>query len=411
MQMSLLARTSEPEALYAARVRADTLALLFRQSFPAVFLSFGIAAVMCWTLWGRIESTALLGWLAALLIGGLVRLALFLRYFRVMPDADAILAWERPYVVTLMLSSLTWGLGALWLMPAGAAVEQGVVLFFLVGMAGGALGTYSAHRTITIGALLSILLPCTVWLFFQPGRIALGMALAGAMFIVGAYRATQVLATAMQSRLQMGYQLKDAHTHAETLARTDALTGIHNRRAFHELGDQALHLCQRAARPASALLIDIDHFKQINDRHGHSAGDAVLKHVAGLLAAQFRRSDVCGRIGGEEFAVLLAGSDGQAAAVAAEKFRLAVADATIVWQTETLRATVSIGIATGGDGLEALLHQADLAMYQAKAGGRNRVVDLTLPSHPHPESTMCAHPQSGAHAKEHSATPPSVNAG
>ena len=373
MQLSFSAFPAEPGSAYAARVRADTLALLFHQSYPAVFLSFGIAAVMCWTLWGRIESAALLGWLAALLVSGLVRLAMFLRYFRVKPDAEAILAWERPYAATLMLSALTWGLGAVWLMPPGAAVEQGVVLFFLVGMAGGALGTYSAHRAITIGALLSVLLPCTIWLFFQPGRIALGMALAGAIFIVGAYRATKVLALAMQSRLQMGYELKDAHAHAEKLARIDALTGIHNRRAFNELGDQTLHLCQRDARPASALLIDIDHFKQINDRHGHSAGDAVLTHVAGLLAAQFRKSDVCGRIGGEEFAVLLAGSDSQAAAVAAEKFRLSVADAAIVWRTETLRATVSIGIAADGHELEALLHQADLAMYQAKAAGRNRI--------------------------------------
>jgi diguanylate cyclase (GGDEF)-like protein len=373
MQLSFSALPAEPGSAYAARARADTLALLFHQSYPAVFLSFGIAAVMCWTLWGRIETTALLGWLAALLASGMVRLAMFLRYFRVKPDAEAILAWERPYVATLMLSSLTWGLGAVWLMPAGAAVEQGVVLFFLVGMAGGALGTYSAHRAITIGALLSVLLPCTVWLFFQPGRIALGMALAGAIFIVGASRATKVLALAMQSRLQMGYELKDAHTHAENLARIDALTGIHNRRAFIELGTQTLHLCQRDARPVSALLIDIDHFKQINDRHGHSAGDAVLTHVAGLLAAQFRKSDVCGRIGGEEFAVLLAGSDSQAAAVAAEKFRLSVADAAIVWRTETLRATVSIGIAADGHDLEALLHQADLAMYQAKAAGRNRI--------------------------------------
>ena len=332
-----------------------------------------IACILCWTLWGRLASFKLLTWLAVLAATAVVRLLMYQAYFRVRPRGEAILRWERPYVATLLLSSLTWGVGVLWLMPPGETVEQFVILFFVAGLVGGSMATYSAHRGMTVAAMLSVLVPSTVWLFLQPGHMALGMAVAASTFMVGALRGTKVLSSAMQSSLRLSHELRQANAVADHIARTDELTGLNNRRAFMELGEQMVKLCRRQDKPLSALLIDVDHFKQINDTHGHGAGDLVLQRVGALLAQQFRAADVCGRIGGEEFAVLLADTDAAAAAAVAEKLRQTVATATVPWHAQTLQVTVSVGVACHNDHLGTLLHRADAAMYQAKGAGRNRV--------------------------------------
>lgn len=363
-----------PPVASGALVHADTLVLLFAQSFPAVFQSLLIASILCWTLWGRVDSAQLLTWLAVLAASAMVRLTMYLLYFRAKPVGRAVLAWERPYAATLLLSSLVWGLGAVWLMPPDDMAGQFVILFFVVGLVGGGTVTYSVHRGMALGAMVTLLAPSTVWLFFQPSRIAVGLGLATTAYMLGALRATKVLSVAMRSQLLLSYELKQANAIADRMARTDELTGMANRRSFMELGEQTTRLCQRQAKPLSALLIDADRFKEINDTHGHGGGDAVLQHLSALLVQQFRAADVCARIGGEEFAVLLADTDAAAATAVAEKLREAVANSPMLWRGQTLQVTVSVGVATHSDNLDTLLHMADTAMYQAKAGGRNRVV-------------------------------------
>ena len=360
-----------------ALVRADTLALLIRQAFPAMFQSLAVGGLMCWALWGLVEQDKLFTWLGVLVLSSAVRLVMHLLYFRAKPVGLEILVWERPYAITLAFSSLVWGLGAVWLMPPQQAVEQFVILFFVVGLVGASTFAHSAHRGMTLIAMMSVLLPSTVWLYFQPGHITLALAIAATIFMMGALRATKMLATAMQASSLLGHELKRTNAVADHMARTDVLTGIPNRRAFMELGEQMSRLCKRQDSPLSALLIDVDHFKNINDTHGHSAGDLVLQHLGALLDQQFRAADLCGRIGGEEFAVLLADTDGRTAASVAEKLRRTVASETIAWQAHILHVTVSIGVATHSHHLGTLLQNADAAMYQAKSSGRNRVVRHT----------------------------------
>ena len=120
------------------------------------------------------------------------------------------------------------------------------------------------------------------------------------------------------------------------------------------------------------LLIDIDHFKSINDSFGHAIGDTVLKQVGNLLRTTFRKSDVYGRIGGEEFAILLPDTEPADAMLIAETLRKAIAQAPL--QLADRQLTVSIGIASGAGEIETLLAQSDLAMYSAKQEGRNRVI-------------------------------------
>jgi diguanylate cyclase (GGDEF)-like protein len=161
------------------------------------------------------------------------------------------------------------------------------------------------------------------------------------------------------------------------LSQRDSLTGLYNRAEWmRQLQGQHRWLL-RYGEGFGVLMIDIDHFKGFNDLHGHAAGDAVLETVAQVLTASAREADVLGRIGGEEFAVLLPRADAATARRAAERLRQALADTEIAWKQQPLRVTVSIGVAVADDPDETpaeVLERADRALYQAKGTGRNRSV-------------------------------------
>ncbi|MEC5159216.1 MULTISPECIES: sensor domain-containing diguanylate cyclase [unclassified Janthinobacterium] len=161
------------------------------------------------------------------------------------------------------------------------------------------------------------------------------------------------------------------------LATTDFLTGLPNRRHFMARLDQEhARLRREIDSCAAVLMLDLDHFKTINDAHGHAVGDAVLRHLAALMFDGHRKVDTLGRIGGEEFAVLLPGTDLAAAGVFAERLRQRVADTPLVLADARIAVTVSIGVAAMSrldTGYDAVLVRADKALYRAKGAGRNRV--------------------------------------
>jgi len=168
------------------------------------------------------------------------------------------------------------------------------------------------------------------------------------------------------------------HDELQVLATTDFLTGLANRRAFMQrLADEEARLQRDIGACTAVLQLDIDHFKRINDEHGHAAGDAVLRQLAALMQDGQRKVDVLGRMGGEEFAMLLPGTTLAAAAVYAERLRQRVAQSALQLDGGVaLHVTVSIGIAVMGGqqcGGDAALIRADQALYRAKHGGRNRV--------------------------------------
>lgn len=166
-----------------------------------------------------------------------------------------------------------------------------------------------------------------------------------------------------------------AELHHKRAALSDPLTGLANRRAFLQDAEDVLRLQQRNGRSTAALLIDLDHFKSVNDRFGHMAGDKVLGLFGEIAKAKLRSSDVAGRLGGEEFGVLLPDTDRDKAYEVAERLRCAFASSSVVWEGSAVCATLSIGIATiqnESDDLARLLSAADEALYRAKAKGRNQ---------------------------------------
>jgi diguanylate cyclase (GGDEF)-like protein len=189
----------------------------------------------------------------------------------------------------------------------------------------------------------------------------------------------------------------------EILANTDPLTGAYNRRSFIAWCETELLRSSRNRQPFSLLMIDLDHFKKINDHYGHENGDVVLCAVAHQLRASLRNVDIVGRWGGEEFVALLPDTPAELAVIVAHRLRhtieslsIAKLQTTSIHDKKSIAVTISLGVATypnQANNIEDLLQRGDRALYQAKADGRNRVVQQelsTLPQRPDPGGATAA---------------------
>ena len=176
---------------------------------------------------------------------------------------------------------------------------------------------------------------------------------------------------------RMILQLAQVNAELERRSRTDGLSGLNNRMATEDLLRQLHRRARRYGESMAVLMLDIDHFKNINDRHGHAAGDAVIRALAQVLRAAVREVDVAGRYGGEEFVVALSNSEAAGACAFAERLRAQIARQPVADAGGPIPYSVSIGIAMlapGDQEIESWLKRADTALYQAKQGGRDRAV-------------------------------------
>jgi diguanylate cyclase (GGDEF)-like protein len=175
-------------------------------------------------------------------------------------------------------------------------------------------------------------------------------------------------------------ELKERNADLERLSRTDTLTGLPNRRHLQERLVEAAASAVRRNDTMAVLMVDVDHFKRVNDTFGHEAGDRVLHDVAATLQRACRAEDVVGRWGGEEFLVVAPITTAAGAGVLAERVRAAVATEPVQLAEAECPITVSIGVAAGTGDVEGLLRKADAALYASKDGGRNRVTVADVPS-------------------------------
>jgi diguanylate cyclase (GGDEF)-like protein len=216
----------------------------------------------------------------------------------------------------------------------------------------------------------------TAHLAAQPDLLVGALAALHKIFTLDALLAVETYYQATTQRLQQTLdQLTQAQEMLEHLSRTDGLTQIHNRSFLLETLDKELQRSIRFRRPFSLLFVDLDHFKHINDRFGHSFGDRVLTHVVQAMRGVLRPADIIGRLGGEEFLIGLVETDGRAARQIAERLRLKVACKPLDVDGTPLSLTISIGLATADNvaRIEELIDHADQALYRAKEGGRNQV--------------------------------------
>ncbi|MCF6172474.1 MAG: diguanylate cyclase [Campylobacteraceae bacterium] len=169
--------------------------------------------------------------------------------------------------------------------------------------------------------------------------------------------------------------LEEKNAKLEILASMDMLTGARSRRSFFDIGTQYISIAQRENKPLSFIMMDLDHFKKINDTYGHQTGDKVLKNFAKVVAKNIRKSDLFGRVGGEEFAIILSNTNIDKALKVAEKIRSQVSTNDLKFQEKTIHITVSLGIAmlANDDILDTIFEKADKALYTSKQNGRNRI--------------------------------------
>jgi diguanylate cyclase (GGDEF)-like protein len=237
-----------------------------------------------------------------------------------------------------------------------------------MGVAGGAVATYAAHAVASMLAVFALMLPVTIAFALQSVLELRVLAAGGVLYIAAALRSTRSFGFFLRQTFKLSYELQQAFARARELARTDDLTGLANRRAFVEQGTAALDAARRYDRALSLIMFDVDHFKRINDTNGHAAGDEVLRAVAQAVKQSARVADIPGRLGGEEFGLLLPETPAAAAIGLAERLRRDI---------EALgKCTCSFGVAERDQAvfnLDMLMGKADAALYLAKAQGRNRV--------------------------------------
>jgi two-component system cell cycle response regulator len=183
----------------------------------------------------------------------------------------------------------------------------------------------------------------------------------------------------LERSLRYALKLSETLSQLRLLAQRDALTGLHNRREFQRILEEEWDRSVRFKRPFTLVMIDIDHFKKVNDVYGHQTGDEVLRHVASLLAGQVRNVDRVARYGGEEFALLMIETDRKGGIESMQRLGLLLAEMPCyVQKTDlTLPVTLSAGVATSlsdASSASELVAAADKALYAAKAGGRNQIV-------------------------------------
>jgi diguanylate cyclase (GGDEF)-like protein len=361
---------------------------------PSTLVGIPAVLTVVWMHWEQMAHNLVLGWMGYMFAIMAVRLLLGWHWGSVKEDANQ---WRKALVWRMAVSALYglgWG-GSMIVLNTGAL---DVLTAFKVGTLTAALGIMLNSMSVVFIVYLAFLLPCwislIVYIFFSSGFLtphdAMICGVSVTIFGVVLIGSSSSIARLTRSFFLRKFELDDAlaatrESHARETAlsqkladqaRRDALTGAFNRRHLSEQLDYQLAVFQRTQQPFSVVLIDIDHFKHINDNFGHDVGDLVLKGVSKTMAQALREMDIFGRWGGEEFLCILPQTHGHEAVRCAERQLLALSNTPFDAHMSGSRVTASFGVACvqEGDGVDDIVKRCDLALYRAKSEGRNRVV-------------------------------------
>ncbi len=336
-------------ALLAAGIQPQAHALAVGSAFLALSMTLQGASLLAY------DGRKLPAWVhTAVLAGIAIPFALF--------NAEA--------TGTMLFGGIAFG--TLLLLLAAIAVQVRPTV------AGRARGRPVLVATFATGAVVFYIRGVSVMLvsdplqpFVNPGPFQ------SALFVIAAAVAAMVSTFGF-----MMLHKERADREAVRMATMDPLTGAYNRRTFHEIAEREISRARRAGQPLSIIIVDIDHFRPVNEQHGNRAGDEVLRQVADLIRSALRKEDVLVRYGGEEFLVMLPEVPGPGAVVVAGRIRKAVEASPIVAGGHSIEATVSVGVSArldeGPESMENLIARAEEALALAKQRGRNRVVALSL---------------------------------
>lgn len=359
-------------------IHIEKIKLLYQHSLTPILLSAVASFFLVAALWSSANQNHLLIWLAITISFACFRTALLFKFRRAKPEGDAILNWEAPYSISLLIVFLCWSIGLIWIMPTNNLSAVFILNTFSIGLAGAAISWYSPLRYLQMASISLALIPMIIMLFTLGHQETFWVGVAACCMYVSCMITSVLLQKTFNGNLELTYDLAQAKLEAENMAGTDSLTGLNNRRAFFDKAESLFAYCKRNHQPISALMLDVDHFKKINDSYGHAAGDIALRNLARLLNENLRQSDLSCRFGGEEFAVLLPNTTSKEAVEMANMLRKMMMTTIIALADENaLSLTASFGISETGETVEDLLNHADKAMYAAKNNGRNHVINYS----------------------------------
>jgi len=314
--------------------------------------------------------------------------------------------WVGMYLLTKLLFGLAWGSSVWFLMPVATPLYGMMLYIVLSGICAMVVLVHSMFWTSVVAFLCGIYLPVLFYATLYPQPLDIYVAIAGALYasllIIYSGVVNRQLVSGLRAAQQaqmLTEELLDAHVRAElslaalqeehmrlqqalqtirSMAHQDELTQLPNRRAAIAALNERLQLWESRQEPSCLIMLDIDHFKQVNDGYGHDVGDAVLSALASRLQTQLRPYDLLARFGGEEFIILLPGMRLEEAAQLARRLCEQLAASPLLTEPVTLPVTASFGITQlrRGDTLHDWLRRADQAMYKSKRMGRNQCTAL-----------------------------------
>ncbi|MFO1038475.1 MAG: EAL domain-containing protein [Geminicoccaceae bacterium] len=365
-------RRPEVSADGQAKLRDGLLADLVQRQ-PLLALINGVVALLfAGAMTGAASGQSLGRWLACMLAVQVARLFVWRRWRAAVSGAD--LDGAVPWLVACSAAAgCGWGVIGPLFSGLGSPAQQMLVPFFLAGMAAGAIGSLTQHRPAFYAFLLPALLPYALRLGAAPDPTSRLMGLVTLLYACGLAMVGHQMHESLRRLAKLHLRNEDLSARLDE-ARHDGVTGLPNRQLFDARLRQALALARRTGGRVGLLLVDLDRFKEVNDRYGHPAGDRLLGAVAERLVGAVRASDTLARIGGDEFALLQPATAGpDATAALAHRLQERLAEPLALGGGQ-LQVTASIGIAlSGGEtGPEALMERADLALYRAKGEGRGQ---------------------------------------
>ena len=359
----------------ARQIGFDQCALALRKVLATTPFGWLLVA---WFAWGRAPHSHVLVWLGGFFCTWLLTLALVHSIVRAGPDRSR---HEARLLAVALLDGVSWASVA-WLLVGYSGTLDPWLGAVLCGVAAVNAPVYITYYRAYVVVMASIWVTVELAALLRPAH-PVGMELVFGLTIFCGLLTVHMRSIAQRvldgirlqlSNASLATQLSQALRLVRHEAETDALTGQPNRRALDELLKQQAQVAALTGRSFSVLLLDIDHFKMVNDTHGHGAGDDTLRAFAQRVREHLRQGDTCARYGGEEFVVVLPGTTLPSALEVAERLRHGVAEASLM-SVPLVRTTVSVGAAQHlpGETVEQLLGRADNAVYAAKRGGRNQV--------------------------------------
>lgn len=351
-------------------MRAQQVQLIYRQAMGNQFMSPAACAMVCFALWQVGNQQVLLAWLTVVLVLGVLRQGLSMAYVEADPTVEDAGVWENRFLFSMAAVSLVWGVGGCIALVSLGDAYQALVYFFLVAMAGGTAAIYAAHSRAVAIAISLYMGPSTIYFLAQGTTFHWTMAIGGFMFVVACSRAVQMINDSIGQSYGLAVEL-------QRVARFDDLSGLLNRRAYTEELLSSLARGVATRRPHSLLMLDVDRFKEINDSAGHNAGDDVIRHLGHLLTEEIQADGFIGRVGGEEFSILLPDRTADEAGRIAEGILERIRKSSVLSRNDEIHYTASIGVAETGEAAatpDELMFRADRALYQAKREGRDRVI-------------------------------------